>query len=163
MCCAATARVNDIGEKVCFKYGDTETGMPVFMDDISAVGDAEEIRKGIRNCRKMETLKKFEYGLTKTKIMIVRTGKGEVEQIQERVKQGTVLETDKYKYLGMVINTEGNLKDHIQEMWQKSNKILLQINAIGAKSQVGTEEIRVKLKLFELCLMPAILHGLAAW
>ena len=70
--------------------------MPVFMDDISAVGDAEEIRKGIRNCRKMETLKKFEYGLTKTKIMIVRTGKGEVEQIQERVQQGTVLETDKY-------------------------------------------------------------------
>ena len=63
----------------------------------------------------------------------------------------------------MVINTEGNLKDHIQEMWQKSNQILLQINAIGAKSQVGTEEIRVKPMLFELCLMPAILHGLVAW
>ena len=163
MCCAVTASVNNIGEKVCCKYGDTGIGMQVFLDDISAVGDAEEVRKGRRNCKKMETLKKFEYGLKKTKIMIVRTGKGEVEQIQERVKQGTVLETDKYKYLGMVINTEGNLKDHIQEMWQKSNKILLQINAIGAKSQVGTEEIRVKLKLFELCLMPAILHGLAAW
>ena len=40
-------------------------------------------------------------------------------------------------------------------MWQKSNKILLVINAIGVKSQVGTEEIRVKLKLFELCLTPA--------
>ena len=110
----------------------------------------------------METLKKFEYGLKKTKILIVRTEKGEVEQIQERVQQGTVLEIDKYKYLGIVINTEGNLKDHIQEMWQKSNKILLQINAIGAKSQVGTEENRVKLTLFELCLMPAMLHGLAA-
>ena len=78
------------------------------------------------------------------------------------MQQGTVLETDKYKYLGMVINTEGNLKDHIQEMWQKSNKILLQINATGVKSQARTEEIRLKLKLFELCLMPAILHGLAA-
>ena len=30
-----------------------------------------------------------------------------------------MLETDKYEYLGMVINTEGNLKDHIQEMGQK--------------------------------------------
>ena len=67
-----------------------------------------------------------------TKIMIVRTGKGEVEQIQEIVQQDTVLETDKYKYLGTVINTEGHLKDHIQEMWQKSNKIL-EINAIRAK------------------------------
>ena len=35
--------------------------------------------------------------------------------------------------------------------------------AIGAKRQVGTEKIRVKLKLFELCLMPVILHELAAW
>ena len=28
---------------------------------------------------------------------------------------------------------------------------------------MGTEEIRVKLKVFEFCLMPAIQHGLAAW
>ena len=28
---------------------------------------------------------------------------------------------------------------------------------------MGTEEIRVKLKLFDSCLMPAILHGLAVW
>ena len=73
------------------------------------------------------------------------------------------METDNYKYLEMVINTEGNLKNHIQEMWQKSNQILLEINAIGAESQLGTEEIRVKLKLFDIYLTPAILHGLAAW
>ena len=48
-------------------------------------------------------------------------------------------------------------------MGKKSNKILLQINAVGAKNLVGTEEIRAKLKLLELCLMPAILHGIAAW
>ena len=117
----ATARVNDIGEKVCCKYG--EIGMPVFMNDISAVEDAEEIRKGIKSCRIMEALKKFEYGLKKTKIMIVRIGKGKVQQTQGRVRQDTVLETDKYKYLGMVVNTEGNLKDHIQEIWQKSIKM----------------------------------------
>ena len=34
MYCVTTARVNDIGQKVCYKYGDTEIGMPVFMDDI---------------------------------------------------------------------------------------------------------------------------------
>ena len=48
--------------------------MPVFMDDISAVGDAEEIRKGIKNCRKMETLERFEYFFKKTEIMVIRTG-----------------------------------------------------------------------------------------
>ena len=96
-------------------------------------------------------------------IVIVRIGKGEVEQIQERVHQGTVLETDNNKYLGMFIDTEGNLKHHIQEMWQKSKKIFLEINVIRANSEVGTEKIRVKLKLSELCLMPGTLHGLAVW
>ena len=158
MCCTTTARMDDIGEKVCCKYGGTEIGMEAFMDDISAEGEAEEIR----NFREMETLKKFEYGLKKTKIRVVRTGKGKVEQKQERVQQGTVLEADMCKYLGLVKNTKGNLKDHIKQVWQKSNQILLVINAIGAKNQVGTEEIRMTLNLFELCVMPAILHGLAA-
>ena len=60
----------------------------------------------------MESLKKFEYGLKKLKLQL----KGQVEQIQKRVLKGTVLKTGKYKYPGMVRNTEGNLKDHIQEM-----------------------------------------------
>ena len=120
MCCATTARVDDIGEKVCCKYGQTGIRMPMFMDDISAVGGAVEIRKEIKNCRKTKTLKRVEYGLKKTKIMIVKTGNGKVEQIQERVQQVTVLETDEDKCLGMVINTKGNLKDYVQEMRQKS-------------------------------------------
>ena len=31
MSCATTARVNDIAEKVCCKYGDTEIGMKLWM------------------------------------------------------------------------------------------------------------------------------------
>ena len=58
MCCALAARVNGIGEKVICKYGNIEIGMPVFMDDIAAIGDPDTIRKGKRNCRKMETEKK---------------------------------------------------------------------------------------------------------
>lgn len=133
------------------------------MDRIPAVGDAEEIMKEIKNCRKMATLKNSKYGLKKTDIMIVRTGKEQVERIDERVKQGTVLETDRDKYLGIAINTEGNPKDHIQEIGQKSNIILSEINVIGEKSQMRAEEVRVKLKLFETCLMSAMLHGIEAW
>ena len=66
--------MNDIEENCC-KYEDKEAGMPKCMDDISAVGDVEEIRKEIRNCRKIETLKKFQYGLKKNKILIARTRK----------------------------------------------------------------------------------------
>ena len=32
----------------------------------------------------------------------------------------------------------------------------------GLKHQVGKEEIRVRLKLYETCLLPALLYGLEA-
>ena len=71
--------------------------MPVFMDNIAAVGTADNIRKGIQNCRRMEIEKKMIYELKKTKYMVINTGK-EPEEIIERVKEGIVQETDIYKY-----------------------------------------------------------------
>ena len=32
-----------------YQYGKVEIGMPVFMDDIAAIGIADNIRKGIQN------------------------------------------------------------------------------------------------------------------
>ena len=75
MYCTATSKVNDISEKVEVKYGEILIGMPIFMDDIAAIGGAEDIRKGIRNCRKMEIEKKMEYGLTKTIIVVIKKEK----------------------------------------------------------------------------------------
>ena len=62
----------------------------------------------------------------------------------------------------MVINKLGNLKDYILELDRKYEIINREISAVGAKNQVGKEEIRVKLKLY-VCLMPALLYGLEAW
>ena len=52
--CTTTSKVNDISEKVEVKYGEILIGMPIFMDDIAAIGGTEDRRKGISNCRKME-------------------------------------------------------------------------------------------------------------
>ena len=112
---------------------------------------AEDIRKGIRNCRKMEIEKKMEYGLTKTNIVVIKTGKGITEKIEEEVRAGKVKETDKVRYLGMVINLKGNLKDHIQQVETNTNNISKVIKAIGSKSQFGSEEMKVKIKLFGTC------------
>ena len=46
--------------------------------------------------------KNFGYDLQRTRIIVVRTGKEEVKRVDKRVQQGTLLETDKYKYLGIV-------------------------------------------------------------
>ena len=83
MCCASTSRVNKIQEAVKDQYGKVNIGMPVFMDDIAAVGTTDNIRKGIQNCRKMEIEKKMIYGLKKTKYMVINTAKEPEEVIKE--------------------------------------------------------------------------------
>ena len=163
MCCATISKVNDISEKVEVKYGEILIGMPIFMDGIAAIGGAKDIRKSIRNCGKMEIEKKMEYGLTKAKIVVIKTGKGITEKIGKKVRAGKVKETDKVRYLGMVINSEGSLKDHIHQVETKTNNLSREIKAIGSRSQVGSEEMKVKIKLFETCLMPGIIYGLEVW
>ena len=110
----------------------------------------------------MEIEKKMIYGLKKTKYMVINTGKEPEEAIGEKVKKEIVQESDSYKYLGMVINKSGNLKDHIIELNRKCEVINREISAIRAKNMVGKEEITVSLKLYETCLMPALLYGLEA-
>ena len=72
--------------KVKYQYGKVEIDMPVFMDDIAGVGTADNIRKRIENCRRMEIEKKMIYGLKKTKYMVINTRKEPEEVIEERAK-----------------------------------------------------------------------------
>ena len=103
----------------------------------------------------MEVAKKMKYSLSKAKYMVVKTGKENKKDISEQVKAGNIQRTKKCKYLGITINEEGNLKGHIKELKQKCEAISRQIEIIGSRNEVGKEEIRVQLKLFENCFMPA--------
>ena len=96
------------------------------------------------------------------KIHIVKTGKEIEEIVQENVKSGAVCKTETYHYLGITTN-EGNLEEHIKVMARKCEIISREIDAIGANNQVGKEEIRAKLKLFDTCLMTALTYGIEAW
>ena len=97
--------------------------MSVYMDDIAAAGGIAEIRKEIiRNCAKMEKEKKMRYGLKNTKYMMVKTGKEREEIVQEKVKSGAVQKTETYHYLGITINKEGNLEEHIKAIAKKNVK-----------------------------------------
>ena len=81
--------------------------------------------------------------------MIVKTGREQEEEINETVKAGRIQRTDKQKSLGITILTEGQLTEHIKELNTRCDIINKEICGIGAKTQVGKEEVRVKLKLFE--------------
>ena len=44
----------------------------------------------------------------------------------------------------MTISTDGQLIEHIKEVNNRCDSINQEISAIGAKTQVGKEEVRVK-------------------
>ena len=159
MCCAETSTVNSIGEEVKYSYGKINIGMPVFIDEADK---AEHIRKSIKNCAKMEKEKKISFGLKKTKYMIIKTGTEKEKEINETVKAGRIQRTDKCKYLGMTISTDGQLTEHIKELNSRCDIIHREISGTEAKTQVGKDKVRVKLKLFQTCLMAALLYGMEA-
>ena len=51
-----------------YQYGKVEIGVSVFMVNVTAAGTADNTRKGIHNCRRMEIEKKMIYGLKKLNI-----------------------------------------------------------------------------------------------
>ena len=95
--------------------------------------------------------------------MTMINGREKQEQIKEEVKEGKIDGVGTYSYLGIMLNKEGNLKEHIKETEKKASRIIREINGISSKQNVGQEEIRVKIKLFETCLVPAILYWFEAW
>ena len=162
MCCVTAAKVNDAGEKVNYKYGEIEIGISIYMDDISVAGGPEEVKKGIRRCARMEVENKIKYSLSKTKYMVVKADKKKEEDIPEQVKTGNIQRIKKCKCLGITINEDGDLKVQIEELKQKCEAISKEIEVIGSRNEVGNKEIRVQLKLFEACFMPALIYGIEA-
>ena len=71
--------------------------------------------------------------------MIVKTGRE--EEIDETLKTERMQRTDKCKYPGMTISTEGQL---IKELDSRCDIINREICAIVVKTQVGKDEARVK-------------------
>ena len=74
MFCATTAKVNDVGEKVDYKYGEIEIGMSIYMDDISVAGGPEEVKKRNKEITKNGSGKE-KTQLKQNKERQVKTGK----------------------------------------------------------------------------------------
>ena len=162
LCCASSAKINDIGETLIVKYGEEiEIGMPVFMDDITAGVSADDVRKAIRKLRLMEQQKKTTFGLKKTAILVV--GNGNHEDIDEQLQSGKIKTVTKKDYMGIMINQKGDLGDHIEEKDKKVHNSYSQIMAIGSPSQVSGEYLNVRMVLFEKCLQKSLIYGLAPW
>lgn len=119
LCCISTDQINKIGETQERCLGKEYMAILIFIDDVMSAGNPNDARKAIRNFREMEDMKKFTYGLKKTKYMVMKTGKEKEEIIDEEVNSGKVSRTVEYKYVGFHINEDGNCLHHIEKKSQQ--------------------------------------------
>ena len=143
--------------------GKQVVGILVFVDDVMSAGSAEDIERCIRNLNVMEKRKKFTYGLTKTKYMVVNSGREEKKKIMETVKLGIVDECEEYEYLGFWINQNGNCALQIAKKAKKIKAETVALKSLASYHNVGPSYINVRLHLYENCLLPSLLYNLEGW
>ena len=56
--------------------------------------------------------------------MTIIAGREKQDQIEEEVKEGKIDEADTYSYLWIMLNKEGNLKEHIKETENQVSTII---------------------------------------
>ena len=71
--------------------------MSIYTDDSSVAEGPEEVKNRIRKRAKMVVEKKIKYSLSKTKYMVVKTGKEKKEDVSEQVKAENIQRTKKSK------------------------------------------------------------------
>ena len=93
LCSVATENINGIGEEISTHI----TPEP----NILGKGDCKTVESVIINIRRLEEDKKFWFSRRKKNlhnIMVIKSGKGKIEEIKELVKEGIIESTDEYKY-----------------------------------------------------------------
>ena len=163
LCCVAIDQINQVGEHQERSIGKEFIAILVFVDDVMSAGSPEDIRKGIRSCRKMEQLKKVTYGLKKTKYMILNTGREEDEEITEEVNKGRVGSTDEYRYVGFELDKMGNCMYHIEQKGKENNGQIVALKSLASYRNVGSKFIMVRLQLYESCIVKSLLYNLEGW
>ena len=117
----------------------------------------------VGNFAEIEKLKKVTYGLKKTRYMIMNTGREIDEKITECVKEGMVSEIDEYKYVGVWQNKDGNLKLHLEKKKNAIKGQISELKSMASYYNMGEVFIAVRLELFEICVVPAILYNIEGW
>ena len=107
----------------------------LYADDLILLSESE---KGLQSC--LDSLNsycnrwKLKINITKTKVMVFSKGKRKVSQLE------------KYKYLGVILSYNGNLKHAAEHMYNKGLKAVFSLKSKILDFEFSS--IKLKLKLF---------------
>jgi hypothetical protein len=124
-----------------------------------------ESEKGLQSC--LDSLSsycnrwKLKINVTKTKVMVFSKGKRKLSQFNFTIDNQHIEAVEKYKYLGVILSYNGNLKHAAEHMLNKGLKAVLSLKSKILDFEFSS--IKLKLKLFHTLIRPITTYGSEIW
>ena len=142
--------------------GSTKVGCLLWMDDVVLIHETrEEHQKMLDTTDDIAKKYHIEFGKEKSKSMMM----GKKKTLIKPFNLGNLqLEsTEKYKYLGEMLNNKGNMDDQIKEIKRKAEAALQTIFTIAGDQELRGIQMETIWKLVETCIKPIILYAAETW
>ena len=117
----------------------------------------------MKKCGDMEREKLWEFSTEKSNWMCQKNRKRKVEDIEVDVKQGRIGKVRVYKYLGNMVNEDGNMDDQLKLMESKIGGIVCEGKRICCRSKIGKYEIEGKKLIYEQTAECSVFYNVEVW
>ena len=140
----------------------TKLNCPIYADDVLLISESKnDLQSYLDSIATYCECWKLKINVDKTKIMIFSKGKIKTDKLIFTINNTQIEVVDKYKYLGIMLNFNGNLKHVAEHMYNKSIKAIFSLKA----KIMNYDNINNKLllKLFDCLIRPILTYGSEIW
>ena len=134
----------------------------LWVDDVATVAEGiEQQEKTLQFTNNFAVRHKLKWGIDKCNVLEI--GKKKNSKAEWNLGREKIKTADEYKYLGDIINRNGNNKNNIESRMKKIKQSTAAIIACGNCEIMKQIEIQTLLKLHETVNIPALLTNSESW
>ena len=133
-----------------------ETETLLWVDDVVLISNnIEQMQEMLHLTNEIAKRYRIEFGKDKSKLIKINSN------IPTNLRLGDmdIEEVEKYKYLGEIINTKANMKDHIETLESKVEGTYQTILYIAKNENFKDIKMATIWRLIETCIIPIITYG----
>ena len=167
LCCVNTDGINKTGRK-CYTYIGPRVRIETlaFVDDLkNASTSIENTVKAARNLSSFEKMKGYTFSIDKKKTAILISGKkkNKTYNIQAEVKNGQIVMTKEYKYVGSWYNEKGDNALRITKKQEKIGYNIQKTNQHRNEFKIGKFAISARIKIYKSIIAKTMHYNVEAW
>lgn len=136
-------------------------GCLLWMDDVALMNEDAQVLQDMLDTTN-EIAKRYHLKFGKEKSQTLTIGNSSLEY-KFRLGDMDLESTNNYKYLGMTLNSKGNLDDHLKKIRGKAEAAFQIILSLAGNDEFHKIEMSTIWKLITSCIIPIITYGAEVW